>query len=230
MVYYFHGATQSETTWSVKRLDFYTHWESRGLDAPTVVAISLGRFWILSEKAGNAKGGLLDLFMEQMLPQLERALGNRNGRRILVGESMGGFNASQLMLKYPSYWDRVALLCPAFMTIPPYATATEVADYTRRNRASRMYVSAAIQMFRSYFADNASWLRSTPLEASPGVLSGVTPQILVACGSNDEFGFYEGAKKFSEIAQATHTDTEWHSTTGRHCSYPVKEVARFIAE
>ncbi len=230
VLYYFHGATQSATTWSQKRTTYYAQWESKRIDPPTVVAVSLGRIWVLAEKAGNPRGGLLDHFMQQMLPRIEKELGGVKGRRILMGESMGGFNVSQLVLKYPSYWDRAALLCPAILSVSPFASQTEISDYTRRTRASSLYVMGAVSMFQTYFSNDAAWKSSSPLDIGPGAFAGVMPKLLIACGSNDEFGFFEGAEKFADLAKSGLGDSEWHATNGKHCSYPLKEVARFVTE
>ena len=51
------------------------------------------------------------------MPLLEKitedVTGLKRGRRFIMGESMGGFNTAQLVMKYPGEFDRAALLCPA---------------------------------------------------------------------------------------------------------------------
>jgi hypothetical protein len=84
-------------------------------------------------------------------------------------------------------------------------------------------------MFQSYFTDEGAWKRSSPVELARGRLDPLTPSVLVACGSRDEFGFFEGAKSFAESTVAQFPDTQWHPTNGRHCSFPLRQVAEFIA-
>ena len=42
-----------------------------------------------------------------------------------MGRSMGGFNAVQIMSRRQRDFERVALLCPAILTVSSYAPAEE---------------------------------------------------------------------------------------------------------
>lgn len=67
-----------------------------GNRSPKVVTLSYGRFWLLAEANSSRVSGLFEHFVDTIMPLAESELGLVNPRRLLLGNSMGGFNAAQL--------------------------------------------------------------------------------------------------------------------------------------
>jgi pimeloyl-ACP methyl ester carboxylesterase len=165
VLYYFHGSGGSEKNWLDET--YYTaqlrqEWKETGAQPPIVVSVSFGPNWVLAEKNAAPTSGLFEYFTRVFLPKIEGRLGGVTGRRLLVGESMGGFNAIQMALK-TRLFTKVAALCAPVTDITPFASTSEVEAYIARTRADRRSVYEIIQLGRAFFPTLADWVRSAPL-------------------------------------------------------------------
>lgn len=226
LLYYLHGGSGSEHSWSAK--DMYARpieheWLDSGYPAPTVISISLGPLWLLNPERAEE-------VVEKVIPAIEAKFGTAPRHRYLLGESMGGFNAIQLVMRHPSTFDKAAVLCPGVFRISPTANPAEIAALIARTGADRTRVETALQFWRSEFPTERTWAEVAPLIAGERLLGPHTPPLYISCGSKDEFGFFEGAKAFSELAQAKGISTQWEAVSGGHCSVEPRSVARFFAK
>jgi len=89
-----------------------SEWAKNHERVPTVISVSFGPVWLLAEKNGSPYSGLLNAFTEKVMPMLEAQLGGLHGRRLIVGESMGGFNTLQVALKTRLFAKAAALCAP----------------------------------------------------------------------------------------------------------------------
>ena len=195
---------------------------------PTVITFSMGKEWILSEKKNYSS---IKFFTHRVLPYLEGKVGGlRDGHRILVGKSMGGFNAAVVDLKQPQYFSKVALLCPAFSTVSPFSSRTDIWSYIRRTFAILFFVNKALDVARAAFADNNEYKKNDPLKLVNSFDGPVRPKLFVSCGQQDFFGFHEGAKVFARAAEKRNFDVEYKPVIGGHCMFSKKATAHFIME
>lgn len=231
VLYYMHGKGLSERAWR-DPMHYSTliqeEWKAMGYQLPTVVSISFGQVWLMMEKNQSNWSGLFEAVNNLIIPAIETKLGFA-GRRLLIGESMGGFNASQLLLKSKLAFDRVALLCPAIVSISPYSNKEEIESYIARNHADPELVSMMQTVSRMFLSGPEDWEKTSPLVLAEKNLSPSSPEVYVSCGSIDEFGFFEGAKKFYETAVKNGTKAEWRPLYGRHCSVDAKSIATFLS-
>jgi S-formylglutathione hydrolase FrmB len=146
-----------------------------------------------------------------------------------MGESMGGFNAAILALKNESLFKRVALLCPGIPTLGPYTPEAEVKAFLDRNKAfvNEGYVRSLIAWARDEFPTQKDWTNHDPLNLVNG-LSKASPTFYVSCGAQDEYGFFEGAEQFTNIARAKGVWTQWVPLKGAHCAIDANTVASFF--
>ncbi len=167
--------------------------------------------------------------MNDLIPFIEKEkLGGIPRKRLLIGESMGGFNATELVLKHPELWQRAAIACPAIVNASPYAGADEIDRYIQRTGADPQYVHDAIQLSQSVFPDEASWETAAPLLLAKTALGEDTPPLHVSCGDKDQYGFFEGAKAFADQAQENGVDVVWQSVSGGHCTADPVALADFL--
>ena len=196
VVYYFHGIMDDEHRWYKTdiRPALYNVAALKGKTLPVVVSISLGKVWFLTEERRYL--GVLDsnikLMAESIIPQIENELGVKGSRRIVVGESMGGFNAFQMAAHYPSMWSKAVMLCPAFTPVGPHSSPLAIAEYLQRNpHADAKRLLSVFPLVLLDFPTNEVWIRNNPILISKNL--NAFPVSLIASNGWDHYGFNEGA-------------------------------------
>jgi pimeloyl-ACP methyl ester carboxylesterase len=230
IVYFFHGLQGNAESWFTRTegATVANYWSRNGYE-PTVVTVSFGGAWLL---VNNDRFPLLPFFKNQMMPFLEQQVGGlKDGRRLLIGASMGGFNASQASLQLPGDFKKVALLCPAITTIGPYSSPQEVAAYIKRTGANPVYVRLTLGISKKIFEDEADWENHNPLNLLKRYpATAEKPAFFVSVGMKDDFGFQEGSEAFAKEAQLNSYITQWVPVAGGHCQFDVIATADFIME
>jgi len=231
VLYYFHGIFGDETRWFTEPLNraIEARWQARGLDAPIVVGINFGKTRLLSAPNGSSLSGLLDVFANQVLPGLDAKYATPGARRLLFGESLGGFNALQAYLRLPEFFSKVALACPAIATIAPQSSAAEIAAYVRRNNANPARVLEAYLVARAHFPTLESWKASDPLLLASQRLGPGSSPLLILGAEHDGYGFYEGDAKFAELVGSLGVSLQWRAAPVGHCHVNADEIADFLA-
>ncbi len=231
-LYFFHGKGENENTWVdlLGTQAVMRYWEEIGFQPPRVISISFGAVWLLTDVDSNGKQGLLQAVADQVIPMIERRIGGIQGRRFLFGDSMGGMNASLLFLKRGHLFDRVVLACPAITTVSPYDSLGNIFDYLSRTKANLFKLVEMLLLGRINFPSEEAWNQSAPLQLAPVLLNSSSPNLHVSCGSEDNYGFQEGARKFSEIARdrGVH-EVIWSLLPGEHCTFDSISIAEFLA-
>ncbi len=215
VLYYLHGAGQNHHSWekwSVAR-ELEKDFGRSGFPVPTVVSISFGQYWILK------KGTELDRFTGIAMPYVEQRIGIPK-KRWLWGLSMGGFNATQLLLHHPRLWSTVVFSCPAITPLSPYAGAEAIQEFIARNEADPGKVRWMLSFSRKAFK-RREWPENDPLALAAN--SSGLPPVFVECGDKDEYGFFEGAKRF-----AASVGGKFHAIkNGEHCVV-TREISKYF--
>lgn len=242
VLYYLHGAGGSEQTWAEP--SFFTRqlreaWDARELvRPPTVVSVSYGTVWLLAERNTSPRSGLLNHFTEIVLPQIERLLGKGRGQRLLLGDSMGGFNALQLGLK-TGLFARVAALCAPVSTLTPFASDAEIEEQIRQSRAwsyfgdaydnlVRSSVRRAIEIARVFYPTPEAWATADPIRlVSRGRKPGA---FYLAVGFYDEYANYEGNEQIARALKLRGIGdvVQWRPQWGGHCAIDIPSLADWI--
>ncbi|WP_413561539.1 alpha/beta hydrolase-fold protein [Bdellovibrio sp. HCB209] len=228
IIFFFHGISGSEQSWFKKSdtRSIAKHWLARKYE-PTVISISFGPVWML---VANQKFQYLNLFREQILPYLENEVGGLSGgRRMVIGQSMGGFNAAEASLRNPGMFSRVVLLCPALTVMGPFATPDEIDDYKQRTHAESLLVDSIIDISKRYIVDQADWDQHDPMKL-PAIYPTeiLKPLYYVSTGRGDNFGFQEGSEIFVETIKKYGFQAQWAPVYGWHCSFNRQGAADFI--
>jgi pimeloyl-ACP methyl ester carboxylesterase len=228
IVYFFHGISANAESWFNKgdTRSISKRWLLKGYE-PTVITISFGPAWMLVD---NAKARTLPLFKDHILPFLENEVGGLGqGRRMLIGQSMGGFNAAEATLRMPGYFSKALLLCPALSVIGPYSSIQDIADYKQRTRAESFLVDSLIDISKNFIVDAADWDLHDPLKLPASYPQGILkPVYYVSTGRGDNFGFQEGSQLFVNIANKYSFQAQWAPVYGYHCSFNRQGAADFI--
>lgn len=231
VLYHFHGKGLSAKTWA--ETDYYTsmvreEWARRGQQAPVVVAVSFGPIWLMVEKNKSPASGLFEVFTKVVMPTVEKTIPHFSGRRLAVGESMGGFNATQIALKAGDLFARVAILCPPIVEMSPFASKEEVEKFIVTTKAKPQLVEQIIQISRYFMPEEGDWKRSSPLGLAQTNLSWRSPKLYVSCGLYDEYGFFRGAEKFAEVGEQRGSRVQWRPLYGGHCAIDPPSLAAFL--
>jgi enterochelin esterase-like enzyme len=232
VIYYFHGGGGRESDWIDPKN--YTEvvrkiWNESGKTAPTVVAVSLGELWGFSDKieAGKHMSSSQD-FIQNVLPEIEKnILHFAPQKRIVLGESMGGFNASVIALRNPNLFSKIALVCPGVLREDLFS-AKEVDDYRISTGAQKHFSSKITDLLHKNFDSPEQYKQSAPQALLKSFKSKKPPKLFLSCGESDEFGFYTESKNFIKIAQAKNFDVTWKPVQGAHCSMDINALAEFL--
>ena len=86
---------------------------------------STQNFFLLTERNElSSKSGLFEVFTDKIMPYIESLpivrFSPGNGKRMLMGSSMGGANAASLLLTRPDLWDRVVINAAAIFKVFPW--------------------------------------------------------------------------------------------------------------
>jgi hypothetical protein len=144
---------------------------------------------------------------------------------------MGGFNAAVLSLKNPKLFQRVALLCPGISTVGPYTPESDVRTFLDRHQPfiNENYVRNLISWALAEFPTQQDWMNHNPLHLANTIVKS-SPAYYVSCGTQDEYGFFEGAEQFAQLAQARGASVKWVPLDGAHCAIDANSVAEFIGK
>jgi len=243
IVYYLHGKGNSELTWQDEY--FYGQqirdfWTAHHLPFPTVVSISFGPVWILAEKNSSAGSGLFNVVTDSVIPKIEAGLGGLKGRRILVGESMGGFNSIQLALK-TTLFDKAGLICAQMASLSPFAAPDVIEKFIESSDAWQYYkgsdpdsvksaVSEMILVSKLFYPSPDEWKVADPLALAQTSDPDKAPTLYIADGFYDKYASYEGNELFVKTLKSRGFRLQWRPQWGGHCSIDIPTLSRFLVD
>jgi hypothetical protein len=239
IVYHLHGRDGSQLDWQ-DRFNYpeqiRTEWKKHHAYLPTVISISFGPLWLLAEKNASPYSGLFEAFTQQVIPSLEASLGGLRGRRIIVGESMGGFNTSQMALK-TNLFQKAAILCAPMSEVSPFDTPEVIKayieklaawDYYKDDQPNLVYdtMMEAVQLVKGFYPTEKDYQRANPLLLAASTHTHT--QLYVAAGYYDKYSLYEANEKFVGVLQRHGRQVKWHPQWGGHCAMDIPSLARFL--
>ncbi|HEU4852890.1 MAG TPA: alpha/beta hydrolase-fold protein [Telluria sp.] len=205
VIYLLHGAGGNETEWAanggvVQTLDGMIR---RGEIRPTVAVMPTtggGTWWVdgAVDKAETA-------FMRELLPHVERKykVSGARGARAIGGQSMGGYGALHMALKFPDKFCGAAILSPAiYDPLPPSTSASRLTAQFQRNGKF----------------DEALWKSLNYPTLLPAYQRGaVRVPMWIASGDHDHLGIaVESANLYWKLFQVQPKQVELRITDGDH--------------
>lgn len=177
----------------------------------------VGEFIILAPSGGstfyiNSEDGKVryeDFFLKEFMPVMEtkyRVLGTR-ATRAITGVSMGGYGALRLAFKYPTKFAAVGAQMPALIADLPKNMSSAPGSPT--SILGNVFGSP---FNRAYFDHNNVFY----FAREDSVASLKQMKIYFNVGSNDDYGFAEGAQALDQLLKSRGTPHEFHLYPGRH--------------
>lgn len=221
VLFFFHPKGGSEKSWHESSFSqvVQKRWDEKNPGVtPTVISFSMG------SETNIAQDGMPQILLQNILPHLEEKLDFAPQVRLLAGMSIGGWNATQLMIEDQAYFEKSALVCPAIMRIHPWSPYEEYQSYLQRTGANGILIQYLLYKMKSFFGDLETFKPFDIYEHAPEVLSSLGPQLFVAANSRDNFGFQEGALDFVNMAKEKNMSVQWNLWPGRHCQLEDKQL------
>ncbi|MCR9162164.1 MAG: alpha/beta hydrolase-fold protein [Nannocystaceae bacterium] len=224
LVVHLHGRRGTARWWNDSTYytgALYERWEEAGTPAPTVVSVSFGPLWVLLGETGFA----FDAVLEDATASAAAWAGHDFERTMVVGESMGGYNALLAGLHHPERFERVAALCPPLSTESPFGSGA----IERMGESSLREAFMLLAFSRAFFDDDAHWRRSDPLAR---ILGGEAfePTLHLSCGTDDPWGCADGAQALHDAVQAAGGASELELLPEGHCAIDEAALADFLTE
>lgn len=152
-----------------------------------------------------------DFFLQEFMPSIEHKYRVRAGRnsRGITGMSMGGYGALRFAFAYPQLFSSVSAHSAALVAQPP-----------RASNHGTGQGSPLVGMLGGLFGNPinvAFWKENSPFALAKRNAAAIARiKIYFDCGSEDSFGFEQGARAFDEELDALKVKHEFHIYPGGH--------------
>jgi S-formylglutathione hydrolase FrmB len=176
----------------------------------------LGDFLIVTPDGGssfyiNSRDGSLryeDFLLHEFLPQIEKRYRAQSGRasRGIAGISMGGYGALHLGFRHPELFASVGAHSAALLEKLPTVTISDSRQTARSRILGDVFGSPL---------DSAFWKQNDPL-AIARIANLSALKIYFDCGSEDDYGFEDGATALDKVLSSRHIPHEFHLYPGGH--------------
>lgn len=231
LLYHFHGRNGDATWWNDQNCysgKLQAAWKEKGQDTPTVVTVSFGKLWLLTEPTDHNSNALHEIFLKNVMPRIEKEITGSIAKRMVVGESMGGLNALMTGLKSDSPFSKVAALCAPLATVSPYASIFDIYHYIMNSSTSIKRAFMMLYFSRKLYPDETTWKNNDPVQTSQSYRSHSGTFFYVTCGAKDTWGCMDGSQEVVKNLKASNTQVEWVPRPGGHCDIDTQSLAEFL--
>lgn len=231
VLYYFHARNGNETWWNDRTYHtgkLYETWKELDKDAPTVVSISFGKLWLLTENPGDVEGGLFNILRGTVIPAIESKVSNLSGKRMIAGISMGGLNTLMLSMKSKGFFNKAASMCAPLATVSPHDSFLNIIRYYIDSSASMRRAYMLWKFSKQFYPTQEIWERNDPIFLSRSFKPEDAPEIYITCGAKDDWGCKKGSEIFVDNIEKAGGAIEWVRRPGGHCDIDYRSLALFL--
>lgn len=247
IIHYFHSALSDarrvNTSKFIKK--FFEKVQQEGHEKPALLTVSLGKFWMLESPRSNIYRSSISV---EIIKKAMDAIYSRHNlvptRTSGLGGSMGAFNLFQFVVKFPKFFEKIALI--ALPTIPSFVGGAEArsehlhvmrANIVDRSKGKslgwlpKIGTTLFSRFIEHLFLTERDWQANNPLDQLARLEAGVAlPPMLVSVGAKDELGYFRGNEAFVRELERRGVPVEWiPAESGGHGGpYPVEEIFDFI--
>ncbi|MFZ0961823.1 MAG: alpha/beta hydrolase family protein [Terriglobia bacterium] len=179
----------------------------------------IGEFLIVTPDGGqsfyiNSRDGherYSDFFLQEFMPAIEHKYRVRAGRNSqgITGMSMGGYGALRFAFAYPQLFSSVSAHSAALMAEAPRPS--------NRGTGGRVPLAGMLGALFGNPIDTAYWNENSPFVLAKRNAAEISRlKIYFDCGSEDSFGFNQGARALHEELDTLKVQHEFHIYPGGH--------------
>lgn len=182
-------------------------WEQNQIGEFLIVTPDGGRSFYVNSRDGHVR--YEDFFIKEFIPYIEshyRVEAQRRSRGV-SGVSMGGYGALRFAFRYPQLFGSVSAHSAALIEKLPTGNMTD----SQGSLLSRILGGA----FGSP-PDAKYWNENNPFTLARNGPRPKGLQIYFDCGTEDDFGFDDGAQKFHQFLVSRGISHEFHLYPGGH--------------
>lgn len=231
LLYYLHARNGNPTWWNDRAYHtgrLYETWRANRQDPPTVVAVSFGKLWMLSDYDPELDGGLFKVFTDTVIPTVEAQIDIRQGQRLLAGISMGGFNTLLLALKSDGVFSRAAAICSPLPTVSNHDGLMAILGAARETGTSTKRALMLWAFGRRFYPTRQVWAANDPLSLSRGFSAEAGPALYLTCGRADDWGCFLGSEQLAANIEQAGGDIQWVPRDGGHCDIDYTSLGAFL--
>jgi putative tributyrin esterase len=226
VLYFLHGLNENETRWAVRGMTdvMLDRMVAEGKIGEFIVAIPFGAIsFYTNSRDGKEKWE--DMIMTEFIPMIEstyRVNASRTTRGI-SGISMGGYGALKIAMKHPEMFGAVS--AHSAVLIQDLAAIQSIPG-----RPGRMVqMTALFDKIYGINQDLTYWEANNPMTLAKDRSKWNGLKIYFDCGTEDEYGFFVGAKQLDELLTKASYPHEAHLYPGNHgWDYAVQHTAESL--
>jgi len=210
VVYFLHGLFENEMRWSSRgltdlKLDKMI---AEGKIGEFIVAIPNGATSFYTNKR-NGNEPWEDMIVSEFIPMIESnyRINKTRATRGISGVSMGGYGALKIAMKHPDFFGSVSAHSPVLLE--------DLADARVNDRRLAMFQGMFDQIY-GISQDMTYWNANNPLALAQDTKKLDGLKIYFDCGTEDEYGFQNGAKLLDQMLTKAGYPHEAHFYPGNH--------------
>jgi S-formylglutathione hydrolase FrmB len=191
-------------------------WEKRQIMPYLIVTPAAGASFYINSYDGQTHYS--DFFLKEFMSYIEKHYRVEPGRahRGIAGISMGGYGALRFAFLHPELFVSVSAHSAALMDKLPNVQGHSATGNGRLELLGRVFGEPPNKEF---------WDRNNPLALAGQLRRSDAPKIYFDCGSEDGYGFYNGAEALDKILDRRGIPHEFHLYPGGHdWSYFVEHI------
>ncbi|MGB8542118.1 MAG: alpha/beta hydrolase family protein [Candidatus Acidiferrales bacterium] len=209
VLYFLHGlGSNSEILINSGGMDLINDlWAQNKIGEFLIVTPDAGRSFYINSRDGKVR--YEDFFIHEFIPYIEKQYRVRSDRehRGVSGVSMGGYGALRFAFRYPQLFGSVSAHSAALLATLPTVSSSGYEGAILNRILGSAFGSPP---------DAAYWKINNPFtivqkEARPAGL-----KIYFDCGTEDDYGFDDGAKAFHDLLGSRRIAHEFHLYPGGH--------------
>jgi len=215
VLYFLHGLNENEMRWSTRGasdllLDKMVAENKIGEFIVAIPAVDPSSFYT------NARGGGApweDVVVKEFIPMVESTyrVNATRATRAISGISMGGYGSLKIAMKHPEMFSAVSAHSAAL--VPSFDSTTV------SGRRLDMFKALFDRIYGINFAgtqDLTYWDANNPLTLAKDTAKLQKMKVYFDCGTEDEYGFYDGLKFLDDLLTKASYPHEAHLYPGVH--------------
>ncbi len=215
VLYFLHGLNENEMRWSTRGgadllLDKLIAEKKLGEFIVAIPAVDPSSFYT-NARSGGAPWE--DVVVKEFIPMVESTyrVNATRATRAISGISMGGYGSLKIAMKHPEMFSAVSAHSAAL--VPSFDNTTV------SGRRLDMFKALFDRIYGINFAgpqDLTYWAANDPLTLAKNTAKFQGMKIYFDCGTEDEYGFYDGLKVLDDTLTKASFPHESHLYPGMH--------------